>query len=70
MDSIVFWLEVGGIFFDFVWLEVCEVLVDILCDQENQLWYWGECYDWYIDSLNWCFWQSFFVGRDDSWVLC
>ncbi len=64
MDSITFRPQVGGVLHDSVHLLVRETLVDTLRDLENKLWYRGERYDRYSDSLPWRFRQTFLLYRD------
>lgn len=64
MDSIILRPEVGGVQYDSVHLLVRETLVDTLRDLENHLWYRGERYDRYSDTLPWRFSQTFLLRMD------
>lgn len=69
MDSIVLRPQVGGIFYDSIFLDVRETLVDTLRDLEDQLWYRGERYDRRVDSTQWRFRQTFLLRRDEGRAL-
>lgn len=69
MDSIIVKLDISGIVFDSVRLEVKEVLVDTFRDLENELWYRGERYDRRSDTLDWRFSQTFALHRDQQKAL-